>query len=202
MPPAASISCHRRSAWLTRFAPSPTGYLHVGGARTAIYNDLLRHSLGGAFILRIEDTDRERSTQENVEAILEGMRWLGLDWDEGPYFQSERYDRYREVIADWLEQGKQLTLNCLDEETRKQTRVVSFIITRREDRLILRLKDMAQAIKNRVPIEVVLNGVDGIVHQAVCAGVGGHVLAIESRNAPLRAEPQLSSPILHYGPHG
>ena len=86
-----------------RFAPSPTGYLHVGGARTALFNWLFARRHGGAFVLRIEDTDVERSSADMVTGILDGLRWLGLDWDEGPdvggphapYFQSERLDRYR-----------------------------------------------------------------------------------------------------------
>src|ERR1051326_5326580 len=78
-----------------RFAPSPTGYLHVGGARTALFNWLFARHTGGTFVLRIEDTDLERSTAEMVEGILVGMRWLGLDWDEGPFFQTQRMDLYR-----------------------------------------------------------------------------------------------------------
>jgi glutamyl-tRNA synthetase len=81
-----------------RFAPSPTGELHVGGARTALYNWLLARGSGGTFVLRIEDTDRERSTPENVEQILDALRWLELDWDEGPYSQFERGDRHREAV--------------------------------------------------------------------------------------------------------
>ena len=76
-----------------RFAPSPTGYLHVGGARTALFNWLFARNQGGTFILRIEDTDVERNRPELVEGILDGLRWLGLDWDEGPIHQSERLDR-------------------------------------------------------------------------------------------------------------
>src|SRR3954452_15590953 len=79
-----------------RFAPSPTGYLHIGGARTALYNWLLARGQGGEFLLRIEDTDRERSTPENVEVIYEGLRWLGLDWDEEPVSQTTRQDRHTE----------------------------------------------------------------------------------------------------------
>jgi len=90
----------------TRFAPSPTGYLHIGGARTALYCWLEARHRGGEFILRIEDTDRERSTQEAVQAILDGMNWLGLAPDEGPYYQTLRMDRYREVAADLLKAGK------------------------------------------------------------------------------------------------
>src|SRR3989338_5325652 len=84
-----------------RFAPSPTGYLHVGGACTALFNYLYAKKTGGTFILRVEDTDRERSTPEAIAAILEGMRWLGLNWDEGPFFQTERFPLYQEKI-DWL----------------------------------------------------------------------------------------------------
>jgi glutamyl-tRNA synthetase len=88
-----------------RFAPSPTGVLHIGGARTALYNWLLARGQGGTFVLRIEDTDRERSTPENVEQILDGLRWLELDWDEGPYSQAERAPRHTEAIARLLETG-------------------------------------------------------------------------------------------------
>jgi glutamyl-tRNA synthetase len=95
-----------------RFAPSPTGALHIGGARTALYNWLLAHGPGetaqqraGTLVLRIEDTDRERSTPANVEQILDALRWLGLDWDEGPIFQSERAERHREALAQLLAEG-------------------------------------------------------------------------------------------------
>lgn len=91
---------------VTRFAPSPTGYLHVGGARTALYSWLYAKSKGGKFVLRIEDTDIERSTQEAIDAILEGMEWLGLDWDEGPYYQTKRFDRYNALIEQLLDEGK------------------------------------------------------------------------------------------------
>jgi len=90
----------------TRFAPSPTGYLHIGGARTALYCWLESRRRGGEFVLRIEDTDRERSTQEAVQAILDGMSWLGLVHDEGPYYQTLRMDRYREVADQLLREGK------------------------------------------------------------------------------------------------
>ncbi len=88
-----------------RFAPSPTGALHIGGARTALYNWLLARGSGGDLVLRIEDTDRERSTEENVEQILDALRWLGLDWDEGPIFQSQRVERHQEVLRQLLESG-------------------------------------------------------------------------------------------------
>ncbi|CAN5169060.1 glutamate--tRNA ligase [soil metagenome] len=89
----------------SRFAPSPTGYLHLGGARTALFAWAVARHAGGQFILRVEDTDRERSTPEAVQAILDGMRWLGLEFDEGPIYQTERFDRYREVIAQLLAAG-------------------------------------------------------------------------------------------------
>ncbi|MDU0356167.1 glutamate--tRNA ligase [Paraglaciecola aquimarina] len=91
---------------VTRFAPSPTGYLHVGGARTALYSWLYAKSQGGKFVLRIEDTDIERSTQAAIDAILEGMQWLGLDWDDGPYYQTKRFDRYNQLIDQLLAEGK------------------------------------------------------------------------------------------------
>src|SRR5450830_1113651 len=83
----------------TRFAPSPTGYLHLGGARTALYSWAYARHFGGTFVLRIEDTDLERSTPEAVQAIIEGMKWLGLDHDEGPFYQMQRMARYKEVLA-------------------------------------------------------------------------------------------------------
>jgi glutamyl-tRNA synthetase len=88
-----------------RFAPSPTGALHIGGARTALYNWLLARGQDGAFVLRIEDTDRERSTPENVEQIFEALRWLELDWDEEPVFQSQRSDRHAEIVQRLLDEG-------------------------------------------------------------------------------------------------
>jgi glutamyl-tRNA synthetase len=90
----------------TRFAPSPTGFLHIGGARTALFSWAYARKHGGKFILRIEDTDVARSTPEAVQAILDGMNWLGLNWDEGPFYQMQRMDRYKEVIGQLLESGK------------------------------------------------------------------------------------------------
>ncbi len=89
----------------TRFAPSPTGYLHIGGARTALFSWAFARKMGGEFVLRIEDTDLERSTQASVQAILDGMAWLGLDWDEGPYYQMRRMERYKAVVDQLLEAG-------------------------------------------------------------------------------------------------
>jgi glutamyl-tRNA synthetase len=101
---------------VTRFAPSPTGMLHVGGARTALFCWLYARRLGGKFILRVEDTDRERSTAEAVRVILDGMAWLGLDADEGPYYQTQRFDRYREVIRGMLEAGTAYHCYCTRQE--------------------------------------------------------------------------------------
>ncbi|MGE5175264.1 MAG: glutamate--tRNA ligase [Hyphomicrobiales bacterium] len=111
-----------------RFAPSPTGYLHVGGARTALFNYLYARRTGGVFVLRIEDTDRERSTPEAVRAILEGMRWLGLSWDEGPeaggahgpYFQSERLAGYAAAAERLLAEGKAYRCFCDPEELKRR----------------------------------------------------------------------------------
>ncbi|HKQ30017.1 MAG TPA: glutamate--tRNA ligase [Burkholderiales bacterium] len=99
----------------TRFAPSPTGYLHIGGARTALFSWLYARKHGGTFILRIEDTDRERSTTESVNAILEGMTWLGLEYDDGPFFQTEHFPRYREVMDQMLREGKAYHCYCSKE---------------------------------------------------------------------------------------
>lgn len=99
-----------------RFAPSPTGHLHIGGARTALYNWLLARKLGGKFILRIEDTDTERSTQEYTASILEGMKWLGLNWDEGPFFQMERMNVYKAHVEDLLKRGLAYKCYCTQEE--------------------------------------------------------------------------------------
>ncbi|HEY9766586.1 MAG TPA: glutamate--tRNA ligase family protein, partial [Chroococcales cyanobacterium] len=107
-----------------RFAPSPTGYLHVGGARTALFNWLLARHHGGTFVLRIEDTDQARSTDESLQAILDSMRWLGLDWDEGPdiggpfgpYFQMSRLDSYNKYLGKLLENGHAYRCYCTSEE--------------------------------------------------------------------------------------
>ncbi len=99
-----------------RFAPSPTGTLHIGGARTALFNWLFARHEGGAFILRIEDTDRERSTEENTKSILAGMQWLGMDWDEGPFHQTDRLEIYKEHIDQLLKDGKAYKCYCTPEE--------------------------------------------------------------------------------------
>ncbi len=102
----------RKSPIRSRFAPSPTGYLHIGGARTALFAWLAARATGGQFVLRIEDTDRERSTPESVQAIVDGMAWLELDADEGPHYQSDRFDRYREVTEQLIEQGHAYRCYC------------------------------------------------------------------------------------------
>ena len=99
-----------------RFAPSPTGYLHIGGARTALFNWLFARHEGGTFILRIEDTDRSRSTDEYIEAIIEGMKWLNLDWDEGPFRQTDRFDVYRRYIDGLVKEEKAYYCYCAPEE--------------------------------------------------------------------------------------
>jgi len=99
----------------TRFAPSPTGYLHIGGARTALFSWLFARKHGGEFVLRVEDTDRERSTEESVTAILDGMRWLGLDADEGPFFQTKRYDLYKSVLQQLQDSGHVYPCYCSKE---------------------------------------------------------------------------------------
>jgi glutamyl-tRNA synthetase len=104
----------------TRFAPSPTGYLHIGGARTALFNYLFARHTGGTFILRVEDTDRERSTDAAMEAILESLRWLGLDWDEGPFYQSQRGDLYREHAQRLLASSHAYRCYCTAEDLDQQ----------------------------------------------------------------------------------
>ena len=100
----------------TRFAPSPTGYLHIGSVRTALFSWLYARRHHGKFVLRIEDTDKERSTQAAVEAILRSMQWLGLDYDEGPYYQTRRYDRYQQAIAQLVDAGRAYRCYCTKQE--------------------------------------------------------------------------------------
>lgn len=114
----------------TRFAPSPTGYLHVGGARTALFSYLFARKHGGQFVLRIEDTDLERSTAESVNAILEGMTWLGLDYDEGPFYQTQRFERYDQIIDELLAKGLAYRCACSKERLEQL----------REDQMAQRLK--------------------------------------------------------------
>src|SRR4029453_14312550 len=104
----------------TRFAPSPTGFLHIGGARTALFNYLFARHSGGVFVLRVEDTDRERSTDASTDAILDSLRWLGLEGDEGPFFQSERGDLYRAEAERLLAAGHAYRCYCTAEELEQQ----------------------------------------------------------------------------------
>jgi len=104
----------------TRFAPSPTGFLHIGGARTALFNWALTRRLGGEFVLRIEDTDLERSTEESERAVIEGLQWLGIDWDEGPHRQTERAARHAEVVESLLESGAAYRCTCTRERLEEQ----------------------------------------------------------------------------------
>ncbi|CAB1079298.1 Glutamyl-tRNA synthetase (EC [Olavius algarvensis Delta 1 endosymbiont] len=101
---------------ITRFPPSPTGYLHVGGARTAIFNWLYARHMEGKFVLRIEDTDIKRSTQASVDAIFEALQWLGIDWDDGPYFQTQRFDIYRDYIQKLVDSGHAYYCTCSPEQ--------------------------------------------------------------------------------------
>ncbi len=107
-----------------RFAPSPTGYLHVGGARTALFNWLFARKEKGSFILRIEDTDVQRSSEDMVKGILEGMKWLGLNWDEGPYFQSSRLSLYKEKAEELVKAGKAYYCYCLPEEIEERRKKI------------------------------------------------------------------------------
>ncbi len=101
---------------VTRFAPSPSGYLHIGGARTALFSWLYARHMKGKFVLRIEDTDLARSTRESVDAIFEALEWLGIDWDEGPFFQSERFHIYREYLEKLVDSGHAYYCTCTSEE--------------------------------------------------------------------------------------
>ena len=103
-----------------RFAPSPTGYLHVGGARTALFNWLFARHFQGTLVLRIEDTDLERSTSEMVEGILQGLQWLGIQWDEGPYYRTQRMDLYRAAAGKLLDSGAAYYCFCSKEELEKR----------------------------------------------------------------------------------
>ena len=148
-------------AVVTRFAPSPTGMLHVGGVRTALFSWLHARHVGGKFILRIEDTDRERSTDEAVRVILEGMAWLALDADEGPYYQTKRFDRYREVIGEMLVVGSAYHCYCtkqeLDEMREQQ------IARKEKPRYSGLCRDRAEPRPGVAPVVRFRNPVDGAV---------------------------------------
>src|ERR1700691_4947820 len=109
---------HAERPMRVRFAPSPTGALHIAGARTALFNWLLARHFGGELVLRIEDTDRERSTPENIEQILDALRWLELDWDEGPILQTARSERHRQALQALLESGHAYRSNATAEDVK------------------------------------------------------------------------------------
>jgi glutamyl-tRNA synthetase len=148
----------------TRFAPSPTGVLHLGSVRTALYCWLYARHHDGQFILRIEDTDPERSTAENIDAILDGLAWLELDADEGPFYQTHRFDRYREVIGQWLAEGKAYHCYCTRDELAelRETQMNAGEKVRYDGRCRDRAKprvgvDPVVRFKNPVDGEVVVN---------------------------------------------
>ena len=132
-----------------RFAPSPTGHLHIGGARTALFNWLFARHGGGTFILRIEDTDRSRSTEEFIEVIIEGMKWLGLDWDEGPYRQTERFTIYKRCVDRLLQEGKAYHCYCIPEELerRRQEAMAQGKMPRYDGKC----REMKESVSGRIP---------------------------------------------------
>lgn len=145
----------------TRFAPSPTGYLHIGGARTALFSWLYARKHGGKFVLRIEDTDLERSTQESVNAILEGMTWLGLEYDEGPFYQTHHFNRYKAIIAQLLDQGDAYYCSCSKErlEALRETQMQN----KEKPRYDGHCRDNPQANENHNCVVRFRNPVDGVV---------------------------------------
>lgn len=132
-----------------RFAPSPTGHLHLGGARTALFNWLYARHYNGAFILRIEDTDRTRSTEEFIEAIIEGMKWLALDWDEGPYRQVDRFDIYRSYTRKLLQEGKAYYCYCSSEELEKRRQEA--LAQGKSPKYDGRCRNLKEPVMDRVP---------------------------------------------------
>ena len=145
----------------TRFAPSPTGYLHIGGARTALYSWLIAQKQGGKFVLRIEDTDRERSTDEAVDVILQAMDWLGLNYDEGPIYQTQRTQRYQQVIDQLLEQGDAYHCYCsreLLDEMREQA-----MANKQKPRYDGRCRSVTAPIEGVDPVVRFKNPLDGDV---------------------------------------
>ena len=143
----------------TRFAPSPTGYLHIGGVRTALFCWLYAKAKGGEFILRVEDTDQARSTQQSVDAIIEGMRWIALDYDEGPIFQSDRFGRYRAIANQLLDENNAYRCYCskeeLDEvrESQRQRGLKPRYDRRCRDRIDVPGGQVESVIRFRTPLE-------------------------------------------------
>jgi glutamyl-tRNA synthetase len=156
----------------TRFAPSPTGLLHIGGVRTALFCWLYARRHGGVFILRIEDTDRERSTPAAVQVILDGMDWLGLHADEGPFYQSERYPRYREVIREWLAAGKAFRCYCSKEELEQMRN--EQLARKQKPRYDGRCRDRKEPREGITPVVRFRNPVEGAV--VVADAVHGNVV--------------------------
>ncbi len=152
---------------VTRFAPSPTGLLHIGGVRTALFSWLQARRHGGQFILRVEDTDRERSTDEAVRVIVEGMRWLGLDHDLGPYYQTQRFDRYRQVIGQMLAAGTAYHCYCSKEEL-EQMRAEQ-TARKEKPRYDGRCRDRKAPVPGVAPVVRFRNPLDGsvVVHDLV-----------------------------------
>ena len=132
----------------TRYAPSPTGLLHIGGVRTALYCWLYARRHGGTFVLRIEDTDRERSTDEAIQVILDGMEWLELNADEGPYYQTRRYDRYREVLMQFLDAGHAYRCYCTKEELDEMRRIAT--LEKRPPRYDGRCRALSDAARREI----------------------------------------------------
>lgn len=146
---------------VTRFAPSPTGLLHIGGVRTALFSWLQARRQGGKFILRVEDTDRERSTEEAVRVIVEGMHWLGLDADEGPYYQTQRFDRYKEVIGQMLTAGTAYHCYCSKEDL-EQMRAAQ-LARKEKPRYDGRCRDRRTPVPGVAPVVRFRNPQDGEV---------------------------------------
>ena len=146
---------------VTRFAPSPTGLLHIGGVRTALFSWLQARRHGGKFILRIEDTDRERSTEEAVRVIVDGMRWLGLDADEGPYYQTQRFGRYAEVIGQMLAAGSAYHCYCSKDEL-EQMRAAQ-LARKEKPRYDGRCRDRKAPLEGVAPVVRFSNPLDGEV---------------------------------------
>jgi len=133
-----------------RFAPSPTGHLHIGGARTALFNWLYARNKGGRFILRIEDTDRTRSTDDYIEAIIQGMQWLNLDWDEGPFRQTDRFDVYRSYVERLLQEGKAYHCYCSVEELEQRRQLA--LAQGKPQKYDGRCRDLKEPVPGRVPV--------------------------------------------------
>ncbi|MBU1570795.1 MAG: glutamate--tRNA ligase, partial [Proteobacteria bacterium] len=151
---------------ITRFPPSPTGFLHVGGARTALFNWLYARHMKGRFILRIEDTDIERSTQESVDAIFEALEWLGIDWDEGPYFQSKRFDIYIEYIQKLIDSGSAYYCTCSPEKLEEMRKVAMATGKKPKYDGTCREKELEKSDNTVVRIKAPLTGTT-IVHDVI-----------------------------------